>query len=190
LLARAALGGAFLVLLPVALAQAQNTLVWKTNYYSVTGASRPEIRRSINQSRPWKDAESRTGLTQWRIEWRFEVKLTGDGCRCNSFTTTTTITNTLPRWTPPAGATAELKAAWTRFITALGEHEDGHSRQALAAAADLHKRVQELGPAADCNGLRKRINDLAERVIDEHRQRDKDYDRRTQHGATQGASLH
>jgi len=181
--------GAFLALLPAALAQAQNKLLWRTNYYSITGANLGEIRRSMNQSRPWKEPGNLSGLTEWRIDWRFEVRPSEDGCRCSSFKTTTTITNTLPRWTPPAEASAELAAAWIRFISALGEHEDGHSRTALAAVDELHKRIKQLGPAADCDALRKRINDLAGRVIDEYRQRDKDYDRRTRHGATQGVAL-
>ena len=184
-----ALAVAFLALFPVALAQTQNRLEWRTNYYSVTGMSLGEIRRSMDQSRPWKDPPDQTGSTEWQIEWRFEVTPAEDGCRCKSFTTTTTITNTLPRWTPLAEAPAELKAAWTRFIKALGEHEAGHSRLALAAAADLHKRMKELGKGADCDGLRKRINDLAARVLEEYRQRDVEYDRRTRHGATQGVAL-
>jgi predicted secreted Zn-dependent protease len=186
---RLAVAGAFLALLPLGLAQPQNKLLWRTNYYSITGASFGEIRRSIEQSRPWKDSEYRTGLTEWQIDWRFEVTPGGDGCRCSSFNTTTTITNSLPRWTPPTEATAEVKAAWGRFIQALGVHEDGHSRLALAAVAELHKRIKELGPAPDCEGLRKRINAIAERVIEEHRQRERDYDRRTHHGETQGAAL-
>lgn len=180
---------AFAVLLPSALPQGQSTLVWKTNYYSVIGANLGEIRRSMEQSRPWKELENRSGLTEWRIDWRFEVTPVEGGCRCSSFTTTTAITNTLPRWTPPAEAPAELKAAWTRYITALREHENGHSRLALAAAADLHKRMKAIGLAADCDRLRKRIHDLAEGVIEEHRQRERDYDRRTRHGATQGVEL-
>jgi predicted secreted Zn-dependent protease len=188
-LGRLAVAAAVLALLCPALVQAQNKLVWRTNYYSVQGASLGEIHRSMDQSRPWKEPANLSGLTEWRIEWRFELTPAEGGCRCSSFTTTTTITNTLPRWTPPAEAPEELKAAWTRFIKALGEHEDGHSRLALAALADLHKRIKELGPEPVCDGLRKRINDLAGRVIDENRQREKDYDRRTQHGATQGVAL-
>ena len=186
---RLVVAGALLTLLPAAPAQAQSKLVWRTNYYSITGASLRDIRRSMDQSRPWKEPANLSGLTEWRIDWRFELTPVEGGCRCSSFTTTTTITNTLPRWTPPAGTPEELKSAWNRFFKALGEHEEGHSRLALAAVADLHKRIKELGPAPDCNGLRKRINDLAGRVIEENRQREKDYDRRTQHGATQGVAL-
>jgi predicted secreted Zn-dependent protease len=188
-LGRLALAGAFLALLPPAIAQAQNKLVWKTNYYTITGASLGEIRQSMDQSRPWKEPANQSGLTEWRIDWRFELTPAEGGCRCSSFTTTTTITNTLPRWRPPAETPEELKSAWIRFIKALGEHEDGHSRLALAAVADLHKRIKTLGPAPDCDGLRKRINDLAGRVLEEHRQRDRDYDQRTRHGATQGVGL-
>ena len=173
---------------PAPEAEHPNRLLWRTNYYSVTGASIREIRRSMDHSRPWKEA-NHSGRTEWRLEWRCEVTPEASGCRCSSFATTTTITNTLPRWTPPAAASDELKTAWVRFVKALGEHEDGHSRFALEAVADMHKRIKQLGPAPDCHQLRRRIDDLAGRVLEEYRQREKEYDRRTQHGAAQGVIL-
>src|SRR5262245_38680882 len=48
----------FLAAFAPAQAQAQNKLQWKTNYYSVTGASLGEIHRSMNQARPWKEKEA------------------------------------------------------------------------------------------------------------------------------------
>src|SRR5262245_66209109 len=77
---------------------AQNSVQWTTNYYLVTGATLPEIRRSINEARPWKDRENTDALTKWRVDWRFTVGQSASGCYCNTFSTTTTIAMTLPKW--------------------------------------------------------------------------------------------
>lgn len=185
-LALAAVAG--LLILPW-MASAQNSLIWRTNFYTVSGQSVRELRQSMRQARPWQDNTETVGLTQWRIDWRFDLKPTANGCRCASFTTTTSITNTLPRWTTATNATPDVRADWNRFVTSLGQHEDGHTRMAFAAVAELHKRVKEVGEESDCDRLKKKINDLALRVVDDFRARDREYDRRTNHGATQGAGL-
>jgi predicted secreted Zn-dependent protease len=170
------------------LASAQNSLHWTTNYYSVTGAVPREIRQSINRSRPWKSSTT-DALTSWRVEWRFAVVPTSGGCRCSAFSTTTTIAITMPRWMLPAGVDPSAKARWERYIRALGEHENGHAQLALAAAAEMQKRIKALGEQPDCEGLRSRINDTGNAVLEDFRKRENDYDERTKHGATQGASL-
>ena len=171
---------------------AQNTLLWSTNYYLISGTDTDGLRRSMHGSKPWQDRPDMAGmvgLTTWHIGWRFHVSPTPSGCRCSSFTTRTAITNTLPRWLPPTHAPPELKNAWARFATALGQHEAGHSRLALAAVAQMHQQVKALGEDLDCDALRKKINEVAQRTLDDFRKRDEEYDRITNHGATQGASL-
>jgi len=185
----AALGVALLVLWFPTLAAAQNSLRWTTNYYTVTGATLTEIRQSVRQSRPWKEKNELDGMTEWRVMWQFGVMPTAGGCRCSFFGTQTTITITLPRWIAPTNAPDTVKQVWQKYAAALGQHEAGHAAIALAAAADIRKRVGEAGEGLDCAGLTKRINDLGRQVIEEHRKRDKDYDEQTQHGATEGASL-
>ena len=171
---------------------AQNTLLWSTNYYLVTGSGTDELRESMHRSKPWKhqgDLDRMVGLTTWHIEWQFKVTPTANGCRCSSFTTRTAITNTLPRWLPPTNAPPELKTAWAHFATALARHEDGHSRLALSAVAEMHRQVKELTEDSDCEALTMTLNALARRTLQEFRKRDQDYDRATNHGVTQGASL-
>jgi predicted secreted Zn-dependent protease len=173
-------------------AHAQNTLLWSTNYYLISGTDTDGLRSSMHVSKPWKDRgdmSSLVGLTTWHIGWRFHVSPTPSGCRCSSFTTRTAITNTLPRWLPPTNAPPDLKNAWARFATALGQHEAGHSRLALAALAEMHRQVKALGEDLDCDALRKKINEVAQRTLDDFRKRDEEYDRITDHGGTQGAWL-
>jgi predicted secreted Zn-dependent protease len=178
-----------LVLLFPIVAAAQNPIRWTTNYYTVTGASLSEIRQSIRQNRPWRERFDLDGMTDWRVTWQFNVTQNGGGCRCSSFDTQTAIKITLPRWIAPTNAPNTIKDIWQKYAVALGQHEAGHAVIALAAAADLRKRVQEIGEGKDCASLKQRINDLGRQVIEAHRKRDKDYDEQTQHGVTRGASL-
>lgn len=186
---RARLLGALLTLLIPEVARSDNSLLWTTNYYSVTGLTLVQIRGSINRSRPQKAKPATDALTHWRVEWRYTVMPTANGCRCSSFGTTTAITITMPRWTAPVGATPSTRNAWDRYIQALGQHEAGHAQLALAAAADLNKLAKGLGEQTDCVGLKEKINALGQAVLEDYRKREKAYDERTQHGLTQGARL-
>jgi predicted secreted Zn-dependent protease len=129
------------------------------------------------------------GLTDWRVNWRFNVAPSGNGCRYTSFSTTTIITITLPRWHAPTNATDDIKAEWQRYITALGQHEAGHAQFALHAAADMHKQLKKTGEAPDCDTLRSRLTSMCQSTVTSYRQREREYDERTRHGATQGAVL-
>ena len=168
---------------------AQNSLVWKTNYYSITGGTLGEIRQSLWQSRPWKNKSTVDGMTDWRIEWRYQVAPSNGACQCSSFTTKTTITTTLPHWKAPTNAPPAVTNAWVRYFTALAKHEAGHAQLALDAVAEQHARISELTEEPACAALKKKIDDLAGKIMDDYRKRDKEYDQRTEHGIKQGAVL-
>jgi predicted secreted Zn-dependent protease len=169
-------------------AQAQNSIWRTTNYYNVTGASIREIYQSFAQARPWKNKSGMDGQTEWHVEWRFNVAPAANGCRCTFFTTETRITMTLPRWTAPANAPAEVKTNWQRYITALGQHEAGHAQIALDAAAQM-ERQNRSAEGGDCESLRRTITSQSNATLEEYRRREKEYDERTRHGAAQGATL-
>ena len=181
--------GAVVALVFPFLARAQDSLLWKTNYYTITGATLGEIRQSLRQSRPWKNKSTVDGMTDWRIEWRYQVAPSNGACQCSSVTTKTTITTTLPHWKAPTNAPPAVTNAWVRYFTALAKHEAGHAQLALDAVAEQHQRIHELTEEPDCATLRKRINDLAGQIVDDYRKRDKEYDQRTDHGVKQGAVL-
>jgi predicted secreted Zn-dependent protease len=170
-------------------AVAQSTVVRKTNYYAMTGSSLRDIQESLRQTRPWKDKSGRDASTEWYVRWYAEYSSGGGTCHCSSFTTTTTITITLPRWIAPTNTPAEVRTAWAKYVAALEVHEIGHADLALAAAAEMHKRIKEIGSDSDCNALRTRVQNECQAALDSYRAQEKDYDRRTRHGATQGATF-
>ncbi len=168
-----------LIFTGVATARTQ-TVQWTTNYYAVTGSDFRAIRRSIDTARPWSDPFD--GDTRWTVTWRFNFTENAGGCALSGFSTTTKITTTMPRWTPPPDVLPETKERWTRYYTNLLAHETGHARLALAAAAEVRQRLGEASAQANCDQLKNVLNDQANRVVEDHRAREKEYDRRTDHG--------
>ena len=171
--------GLVLALFPIP-AGAQISIVQTTNYYTVTGANFREIRQSISAARPWKDGFD--GDTRWNVEWKFTFADTAAACSCSSFSTTTRIATTLPRWTPPADVAPESKNYWTNYFVALAQHEAGHARIGIAAANEIHKTIGTISAQPDCERLKKFINERAEHLVEEYRGREREYDRRTEHG--------
>jgi predicted secreted Zn-dependent protease len=167
----------------------QSIVEWKTNYYAVSGGTVHDIRRSINQSRPWRETSNMDASTLWRIKWDANVASVDGDCRCRSFTTKATITLTLPRWIGPTNAQVTVSQEWKRYIAALEAHEFGHARFALSAVRDMHKRIFEIGTRPDCATLTRTINQLARGIVEDYRKREKEYDARTMHGIRDGATL-
>ena len=161
----------------------------RTNYYSVTGADLHELYQSFRQSRPWRETDGHDGFTVWTVNWRFTTTYNGTVCRLTTFTTTTTINITLPRWITPTNTSDSLKAEWTRYIQALGQHEYGHAQYAMAAAAEMQKGARQVTEDSSCDGLKQRLNSLCDGIVQKYKQLDDAYDQKTQHGINQGARL-
>ena len=162
------------------------TVQWTTNYYAVTGADFREIRRSMETARPWPEAFD--GDTRWTVTWKFSFQETAAGCALASLSTVTKITTTMPRWTPSPDVRPEMKERWTRYYTNLLAHETGHARLALAAAAEIRQRLPATPAPAGCDSFQQLLNERAEKIVADHRAREKDYDRRTDHGRNVGVS--
>jgi len=168
-------------------AVAQRGAYWSTNYYGVSGSSIREIRQSIRHNRPAR--VDRDALTECNVRTRFSVSPFQGEYRCAGFTATVTIRMTLPRWTAPEGAPDSVREAWERYSTALIQHEVGHAQFALSQATELHRRVKELGTSSDPDSLSVRVQAMVQQTGQEFREREREYDRLTNHGIEQGVTL-
>ena len=170
-------------------AGAQDSLQLRTNYYTVTGATVPEIRRSLDQGRPRSATGPHDGLTTWNITWQNSIRQRGGVSRLSAFTTRTTIDITLPRWQAPTNAAPEVAKAWQDYWAALQTHEQGHVQLVRATVTELHQRVRAVPPGSDGETLRQQIEELARGILATGTARHENYDRLTEHGKTQGARL-
>jgi predicted secreted Zn-dependent protease len=100
------------------------------------------------------------GYAEWRVNW-------SSTCNVNL-----RITYTYPRWANREKASPKLRARWDRFIANLITHEKGHGTHGRNAAAEIDKTACAKDPV----GIAKRWSN-----------QDVIYDRKTNHGETQGA---
>jgi predicted secreted Zn-dependent protease len=168
-------------------AAAQNNVTLRTNYYPVTGATAREIRQSMNAARPGGRAAKTDALTTWTIERQSKVEASNGEYRLTSFRTDTRISITLPLWYRPTNAVPAVQSAWSNYFIALQKHEQGHADLALAAATKLHECIPTLGADSSADRLRQRIKETGDAILQQHRQQEADYDRRTEHGRKDGA---
>ena len=167
-----ALTATLLLALIGSVAHAQNSTTCTTNFYNVTGSAFCEIRESIAKSCPWKDQFD--GDTRWDVRWKFQYAGRANLCVIASYSVTTKIVITLPRWTPPADVDPGVKEQWTRYYTNLAHHEWGHARLGTAAGDEVSKKLSEMPGQSDCAALTKLVDERAERAVADYRAREKE----------------
>lgn len=169
------------------------------DYYSIKGNTRQALRwqmRLLGPKGRWN--QSFYAYTRWQVDWQYQLqaeKNVSGRCTLQTLTVSVMIRIRLPQWqeesagkalTTAAGDNPALRADWQTFYTALLQHEQQHRQHGIEAAQDLERALWQLPPAADCQRFVELIDERARTVIAGYRQRDKEFDRQTQHGALAG----
>lgn len=134
-----------------------------------------------------RDGRRFHGYAAWELRWHFSWQPTADGrCRIGEVNTQLSAEITLPnlRGVPPAAA-----QPFENYLNALREHELGHFRIAQTAARRVDQGIRALPEMASCEALEQTANALGQRLSQQARQEELNYDRQTQFGRTQGAWL-
>lgn len=154
----------------------------RIEYYDVMGADIRSIQAALAEAGPIDpvDHERVHALTSWRISWRWP---SGPDGRCNLSAATASFEANvlLPRLADDRPLAPDLQAAWMRYIGALRLHEAGHLRRAHDRLDDVARAVRSSSCAT--------ANAAGERILNEIRRDQAQYDAATQHGRTQGAVL-
>ncbi len=182
-LALAVTGGSVALTLPHQTAQtkpiSQVTIANATMvYYDITGNTAAQLRAQLNAKGPLYRTERFDALTQWFVRWNWP----GYGsptCRLQNAVVSYEVKVTFPRWRAPANASPALVQRWNRYMQALALHERGH----VDHLANNYQTVATAIQRATCTTAEA----AAQNALGPLRQYDLDYDRATNHGATQGA---
>ena len=127
------------------------------------------------------------GYTRWNVRWTFRSWREASG-RC-AITEVTTRLHTEVQLPELRAASPEQQAAFDRYLRALSDHEQGHVQIGRDAAQAIDQGIRQMPAAPDCATLEREANALGRRLLQDHGAREKQYDQRTRHGATQGARL-
>lgn len=159
-------------------------------YYPITGNSVRELLAAMAERGPAGDDGKRFhGYTTWRVGWSFDTSIRDGQCRIDQVRTEVKGNITLPEWQDIDRANAPLRERWQRYSERLREHEEGHFQFARSAAADVRQQLAGLTSAEGCRAVGQQANQLGRDILRGYQQRERAYDRDTQHGRTQGAVL-
>ena len=156
-------------------------------YYPVRSSSQRELLASLNRATPIRhEGQPFHAYTESRIRWRFWWQEASRSCSIVRVEVLVDVTFTLPRLEDSPAAVHEV---WERWYPKLVSHENGHRDNALAIARRLEEGIRGLPGIPDCRALERRANALGNELIDELVRIDREYDARTNHGETEGASI-
>lgn len=157
--------------------------------YPVQGDTIREIQRSIGLNTPSRNGDSfYAGETIWSLSAKYAVVPTDAGCRFQNGKVHLTLRVRLPMLTSTPKSEA-VRAEWERFHRALTAHEVLHQQNAYRAANDLKSKLSGTQTALSCVRAKQVAERAIQSLIERISQYDKELDRQTRHGATQGAAL-
>jgi len=159
----------------------------ETVYYVVEGETMEQLAQSLRSRGPVMNGEQFFGRTEWTVNAEYQWVERDTGCRIENPIVRVAITITMPRWDPKRGTPPELLQAWSRFIDALAEHEDGHRHLADEAARAVSWELATLR-YPHCTNAEARTRKRVAEIMEDYNQRNRDYDARTRHGLHQGAA--
>jgi len=161
----------------------------KTNYYVVGGTNVTLIRHSMSVARPFATTNAFDAFTHWNVRSDFQFRPSGGSWALHSPRVNASITVTLPRWIPGLPVSPELIQIWSEYVTNLTRHEIGHIQFALEAAEEVQRRLESMPRYATAPEAHRAAQAVVNEVIEDFRAREREYDRQTRHGRTQGAVL-
>lgn len=126
-------------------------------------------------------------MTNLSTYYRYEIR--GGQCVLTDITAYLTITQTMPRWVDEAEGSRRVRRQWNTFLTNLQTHEDGHVEIARRGAAIVLDRLSQTAPADNCDALGQALDAQSRNLWQRLQTSQRDYDRATEHGLTQGAFI-
>ncbi len=166
----------------------QVRLTTVNRFYDVEGTDIRSLLTSVRQRGPRDDAGAWAASTAWTFGWAYQPVL-AEACRAASATVDLQLTFTYPRLAVSSTVAQPVADAWTRYLTNVETHEQGHAQIAQAAAAELADTIRAVPAQPTCDDLAPAISAAATDVLQRHAQAQLAYDRETQHGVAQGAML-
>ena len=147
--------------------------------YPVEGTTLSRMRQSIRENGPpmhyRKTARAKASS---RLDWELRHESVEDGCRVAAFKVVVTQGLLMPQWGNREYARPEVGEKWDAFYADLLRHENTHLANALDAANELARRMRSMGSFPDCASLRAEIARQRQRVMDDYRRNDQEFDDR------------
>jgi predicted secreted Zn-dependent protease len=163
----------------------ESDIVW----YPVSGTTLAHLRAQMYLHGPRDGEGVHAGYTHGYTHWHVTFTNAAGACLMRTVEVTASDTVTLPLWTPPPGADPAVVAEWSRFVTMLGRHEEGHREINVEGAGTIARALAALPSRASCQDLLASVNDEGHAILASTQERQAKYDQETNHGLRRGTFL-
>jgi len=159
-------------------------------YYEISPRSPQEIKPELMRRTPIRAGSgSFNGHTDWYINWQFQSAPGPNGCQITNTLTNVHVIHTLPALSEHVTDKQTIDV-FNKFNSALTQHEKNHGDHGLSAAREMDKVFSEIQPQPNCRSFARIVNDIGNAIVQKYTQKDNEYDRLTNNGATEGAVIY
>jgi predicted secreted Zn-dependent protease len=151
-----------------------------TKHYEVSGRDASAVHRSFKANNPGGFA----GWARWKVDYEISRATHGDQCSVSAVSIRMVGDIMMPRWVEEASVPDIQRYWWQQMYSGLKRHEEGHIQNGREFAVLLKQRLLGLG-TVPCSELDANARREYELLATNLRDRDREYDRRTQHGLRQ-----
>jgi predicted secreted Zn-dependent protease len=167
------------------------TVTTRYRYYDIAGFSGPQLRAQMDRRGPRNPTSGRRAdaSTDWWVASRYRYGGSTSGCAVTAATVSLRLKYTYPRWRGWSHARSyfpELASVWVHYLGRLSRHEERHGKIALQGPRRLSRGLGAFPAYATCSGLERAITTFTDTIVRQTNRLQKNYDRRTRHGATEG----
>lgn len=161
-------------------ALAEPVLHAQTQRFDVAGSTTDSIRASLNHHRQHSASH---------VSWHFNWQSTPGQCRITNVSTEVTVTAAMPHLQDNAERPVKVQQQWDGYVLALQAHQERHIDLAMEHASDIEQAISSLPPMDDCEQLKQSANATGQQILNALEAANRDYDKRTQQGALEGATF-
>ena len=150
----------------------------KTKTYTVHGATYQQVLAAMQAAGPF------VAWASWGAAFNFTPKSAGNACTIDKLNIAIAGQFLMPEWAERSSARTQDFNAWEAMYAILKTHENGHVKHGEEFAVLLREKLLGIGPQP-CEKLQSIANQTSAQLSENLKQRDADYDYRTEHGLRQ-----
>jgi len=140
------------------------------SYFDIKGRTADELDAALNQRGPLAMGSSshHPGATKIRFGGNATYSEANGRCYISDVKVTVDTEIILPRWRDRRNADKQLSMIWDTLAADIRRHEDRHVEIARQHARQMERQILALRPAADCDTLQEKANEVTERETERH----------------------
>lgn len=159
-------------------------------YYVISPRTPYDIKHELIRNTPIRDrGGSFNGHTDWYVDWNYRSTSTPYGCRLSQVQTKVHVVYTLPMLSEYVTDPQTIRV-FNKFNAILTQHEKNHGNHGILAAREIDLGFKNIPPQQNCRYLSRYITDMGQSIVRTYIQKDRDYDRITNNGETEGAVIY